>query len=89
MSKKKEKGFIKAQALDEKFEKGEDVSEHFDFDNAVKRFPASAPAWAVRVITQEADRRGTTREAYIREMIVERADELLRVLSSMLEKKSG
>ncbi len=65
---------ISAEELDRKFDAGEDVSEYFDFEKAVRpnkmqRLTLDIPGWTVVALDQEAGRIGITRQALIKTMI--------------------
>ena len=76
---------IKAETgeeIDEAFERGKDMRSYFDFSQAVAVYPDSEkknvnitlPAWLVKELDIEADRRGTSRRAVINDWLVDRAD---------------
>ena len=67
---------ITTNEFDEKFDKGEDLSEHLDWKNATKRIPFDLPIWAVKKIDQEAARRGMTRQSVIKNWVIDKVDEL-------------
>lgn len=62
--------------FDEKFDRGDDLSEHVDYQNFTKRVPFDLPVWAIKIIDREATRRGMTRQSLIKYWVTERADEL-------------
>lgn len=73
MSKRKT---ITTKDFDEKFEKGEDLSESVDLDNMLKRVAIDLPVWAMRVIDREADRRGMARQSLLKNWIIDTVDSL-------------
>jgi hypothetical protein len=73
---KNTKATLPAEEFDERFERGDDVSEHIEWDSAVKPVRLDLPAWAVKVIDREADRRGIARQALLKNWIIDRVDAL-------------
>jgi hypothetical protein len=67
---------LKNSEFDEKFDRGEDLSEHVDYQNFTKRVPFDLPVWAIKVIDREAARRGMTRQSLIKYWVIEKADGL-------------
>jgi len=67
---------ITSNDLDEKFEKGEDVSEYVDLDAATKAVNVDLPIWAIKSLDKEATRRGVARQALIKMWLVDRLDSL-------------
>jgi hypothetical protein len=69
---------MKAEALDQKFDDGEDVLEHFDLSSLkrpgleIKRVNVDFPQWMVDSLDQEANRLGIHRQAVIKFWIAER-----------------
>lgn len=73
-----------AENLIERFDTGEDVSDYFDFENAVmvcpeegtetRRVNVDFPAWVVDALDREARRIGVGRQAVIKMWIVEHLD---------------
>jgi hypothetical protein len=63
---------MKAHELDEKFDGGEDVLEHFDLSSAKrpnltsKRVNVDFPTWMVESLDKEASRIGATRQSLIK-----------------------
>jgi hypothetical protein len=63
---------MKASELDEKFDKGEDVLEHFDLASAKrpnltsKRVNVDFPYWMVESLDKEASRIGVSRQSLIK-----------------------
>ncbi len=62
--------------FDAKFDRGDDLSEHVDYQNFTKRIPFDLPVWAINVIDREAARRGMTRQSLIKYWVIEKADTL-------------
>jgi hypothetical protein len=67
---------LAAREFEEKFDRGDDLSGHVDYQNFTKRVPFDLPVWAVKVIDQEASRRGMTRQSLIKYWVIEKADTL-------------
>ena len=71
---------ITAAELDEKFDNGEDISEYFDWDTAVRPnlelqpVDLDLPVWAIHDLDAEAERQGVTRQALIQGWISERLE---------------
>jgi len=70
----KAKKTISAEDLDRKFDDGEDVSEYFDFDNAIRpnkmqRLTLDLPNWTVAALDKEATRIGIARQSLIKTLI--------------------
>lgn len=73
---------FKASDIDDKFDKGEDVSEYFDFEHAkvlengneVKRVNVDFPIWMIHALDEEADRLAISRQAVIKTWIAEKLD---------------
>jgi hypothetical protein len=69
---------MKAEELDQKFDEGEDVLEHFDLSSLkrpgleIKRVNVDFPQWMVDSLDQEATRLGIHRQAVIKFWIAER-----------------
>ena len=75
---------ITANEFDIKFDKGEDVSEHLDFTQAVslknfnklktdtKKVNVDFPEWVINALDQEAKKIGVTRQSIIKVWIAER-----------------
>jgi hypothetical protein len=78
MSKKAEKSASKAknsmsaEALDNAFESGGDVLDHFDSSKATKFVNVEFPVWMVKALDREADRLGIPRQAVIKTWIDEK-----------------
>ncbi|MCL2123387.1 MAG: BrnA antitoxin family protein [Desulfovibrionaceae bacterium] len=70
----KAKKTISAEELDRKFDDGEDISEYFDFDNAIRpnktqRLTLDLPSWTVAALDKEAVRIGIPRQSLIKTLI--------------------
>jgi hypothetical protein len=74
MKDKKKK--IKASELDEKFDRGEDISSHMNLSQAVKRVNVDFPVWSISELDKEADRLGIARQALIKIWIIEKLDQI-------------
>jgi hypothetical protein len=72
---------MKAREFDEKFDAGEDITEHLDKGKAarpnreLKRVNVDFPAWMVRELDREAQRLGVNRQAVIKTWIASRLDD--------------
>ena len=75
---------MKAKELDERFDRGEDISEFLDVARAKrlareqKRVNVDFPSWMVHSLDKEARRLGVTRQSIIKFWIAER----LKLVSS-------
>ncbi len=76
MRKNKDKKTIAAKDLDEKFDRGEDVSEYFDLDKAIRRINVDFPEWMLKVLDEESDRLGINRQALIKVWIGDRIEQV-------------
>jgi len=71
---------MKAKALDRKFDRGEDLSEHLDLSKArrpgeeQRRVNVDFPAWMVNSLDREAKRLGVTRQSIIKLWIADRLE---------------
>ena len=65
---------ISAEEFDRKFDAGEDVSEHVDWDSATKKVNVEFPVWMIQALDVEAKRLGIPRQAIIKLWIDERLD---------------
>ena len=74
--KNKKKKTITASEFDEKFDRGEDVSEHLDTSQGVKRVNVDFPAWSIGELDKEAERLGVARQALIKLWVIEKLDQL-------------
>ena len=69
---------ISAEKLDEKFDKGEDISEYLDLSKVQrpglksKRVSVDFPSWMVHELDREAERLGIPRQSVIKVWISER-----------------
>jgi len=69
---------MKAEEFDKQFDKGEDVSEYFDIENAKrpgleqKRVNVDFPIWMITSLDKEAKRLGVARQSIIKIRIAER-----------------
>jgi hypothetical protein len=76
------KNTIKASEFDEKFDRGDDVSEFLDFSKAErpghqqKRVNVDFPVWMVEALDREAKRLGVTRQSIIKVWLAERLERL-------------
>ena len=67
---------ISTKEFDEKFESGESMSAHVDWDSATKTVNLDLPVWAIRALDSEASRRGVARQALMKMWLVDRIDGL-------------
>lgn len=71
---------IRGEELDRMFDDGEDVSAYFDLSTATrinqkpKRVNVDFPAWMVRRLDQQAEKRGVTRQALIKMWLADRLE---------------
>ena len=71
---------VTAEELDRRFDDGEDVREHFDWENPrrpgleTKRVNVDFPQWMVTRLDQQARRRGVTRQALIKLWLADRLE---------------
>ncbi|MFA6093595.1 MAG: CopG family transcriptional regulator [Elusimicrobiota bacterium] len=81
MAKVKRTSKISAAVFDRKFERGEDISAHLDFKNAVvvQRVNVDFPSWMVEMLDQEAIKMNVSRQAIIKMWIRERLDPSHRI----------
>jgi hypothetical protein len=72
---------MKAKDLDERFDKGEDISRYLDLTRArrinqeQRRVNVDFPSWMVHALDKEATRLGVTRQSIIKVWISERLKE--------------
>ncbi len=75
------KKYITAAEFDAKFDKGEDVSAHYELERAVRpgleqrRVSVDFPEWMVQQLDQVARRLGVTRQSVIKVFISEKLKE--------------
>ena len=67
---------IPTQEFDEKFESGESMSAHVDWNAATKTVNLDLPVWVIRALDVEASRRGVARQALMKMWLVDRLDDL-------------
>lgn len=69
---------MKASEFEDRFDAGEDVSEHVDWsrsrrpNTALRRVNVDFPAWVVEGLDQQAKRLGVTRQSLIKMWIADR-----------------
>jgi hypothetical protein len=69
---------MKAEEFDEKFDEGEDVSQHLDISKAKrpvqahKRVNVDFPQWMIQLLDKEAKRLGVPRQSIIKIWVAER-----------------
>jgi macrodomain Ter protein organizer (MatP/YcbG family) len=75
------KKYITAAEFDERFDAGEDLSVHYDLENAVRpgleqrRVSVDFPVWMVQRLDRVARRLGVTRQSVIKVFISEKLKE--------------
>jgi hypothetical protein len=75
---------MKAKNLDEKFDSGEDITEHLDLSKAKrprqeqKRVNVDFPIWMIHSLDKEAKRLGVPRQSIIKVWVAERLELLVR-----------
>ncbi len=71
---------MKAKSFDQKFDSGQDVSEHLDLSKArrprvaQKRVNVDFPVWMIESLDKEAGRIGVTRQSIIKMWLAERLE---------------
>ena len=71
---------MKAKSFDEKFDSGQDVTEHLDLSQArrprieQKRVNVDFPIWMIESLDKEAGRIGVTRQSIIKMWLAERLE---------------
>ncbi len=73
---KMKKKSITTKGLDKKIEKGEDLGDYFDTENATVRVNIDFPTWVVRSLDEEAQRRGIARQALVKMWLTDKLDGL-------------
>lgn len=82
MKKRSTKNSLTTRAnLEDRFESGKDVLDHFDVSSAevietTRRVAIDVPQWALVALDLEANRRGIARQALIKMWVVDKLDEL-------------
>ena len=66
---------IKAKDLDKKFDKGEDVLEHFEVENTIKRVNIDFPIEVLNELDLLARKRGVTRQSLLKMWIYDKVKE--------------
>jgi len=80
---RKRQSVITTEEFDQRFEKGEDITEHLDMSKAKRpgldqqRVNVDFPSWMVENLDKEARRLGVTRQSIIKIWIAERLQQLL------------
>ena len=62
--------------LEERFDAGASVLDYFDTDNAIVRVNVDFPAWVVKALDRESERRGVARQALLKMWVADRIDSL-------------
>jgi hypothetical protein len=74
---------MKANEMEKKFDKGEDISKHLDVSKArrpkqeQKRVNVDFPLWIVQLLDKEAKRLGVPRQSIIKVWVAERLEKAL------------
>lgn len=66
---------LRGDELEKSFDKGKEVLDQFDLENAVRRIVVDLPDWMLKSLDQEAQRIGISRQAVIKTWLAERLDE--------------
>jgi hypothetical protein len=66
---------IKAKDLDKRFDQGEDVLEHFELENTIKRVNIDFPIGVLKDLDSLAKERGVTRQSLLKMWIFDRVKE--------------
>ena len=75
--------YIKANEIEKKFDKGEDISKHLDVSKArrpkqeQKRVNVDFPLWIIQLLDKEAKRLGVPRQSIIKVWVAERLEKAL------------
>lgn len=75
-SKSSVKGKPMSAKIDKLFNEGKSVLEFANLDESTFRVNVDFPAWSVKAMDQEANRRGITRQALIKFWIIEKLDQM-------------
>jgi hypothetical protein len=73
---------IKAKDLDEKLDRGEDITPYIDWSKArrpgreLRRVNVDFPVWMIESLDREASRLGVPRQSLIKMLIAQRLDEI-------------
>ena len=67
---------ITTKALDSKFNEGDDISRHVDWNSATRSLSLDLPIWAIKALDQESTRRGVARQALIKMWLIDRLDQM-------------
>lgn len=62
--------------LESRFDAGDDVLDYFDSSNVVVRVNVDFPAWVVKELDRESERRGVPRQSLVKMWIADRIDSL-------------
>ena len=74
---------IKAEEIEKKFDKGEDISKYFDLSKVSrpkqeqKRVNVDFPLWMVNLLDKEAKRLGVPRQSIIKVWVAERLEKVI------------
>ncbi len=73
---------MKAKAIEDKFDKGEDITKHLDIAKArkpeqeQKRVNVDFPLWMIQQLDKEAKRLGIPRQSIIKVWVADRLDKV-------------
>ncbi len=76
MKSESKKRSVSAKTLDKKFDQGDDVSEHFDLDKAIRRINVDFPVWMLKALDEESERLGINRQALIKVWIGDQIEQM-------------
>ncbi|MBI1862439.1 MAG: CopG family transcriptional regulator [Deltaproteobacteria bacterium] len=76
MKKKKSTNETTSENLEQRFAEGKDILDYFETENIVRRLSLDVPAWAIKRLDKEANRRGITRQSLLKTWIIDRLDAL-------------
>ena len=74
----KKKKTIKAKDFDEKFERGDDLSDFLDLDSSIQRVNVDFPVWMIQELDKESKRLGVSRQAIIKTWIGDKLDSTMK-----------
>lgn len=65
---------ITTDELEKLFDEGGDILDHFDMEKATKRVNVDLPIWLIKALDAERERKGQTRQALMRGILVDYID---------------
>lgn len=72
----KNSGSTTRKNLEERFDAGASVLDYFNTDNAIVRVNVDFPAWVVKALDRESERRGVARQALVKMWVADKIDSL-------------